>query len=234
MAEEKYKFLLSTSHALLLDGAVDAESQAVIDKIKLSFSFQEWGLSERDARFVSSVVEEAKTNKRIKFCRVWIRKCHICGKAGGYYIFQRGRRRGKPDFDRPLDFAGFDLGDRLFSMKGAANLGGCVECWERLKEPVAKALATTEAEIDELITGMPPRWLRCPEMKCSKCGWTGAESRMGRARTLLGDGWFPSTCPNCPARNEFGRTEIERTGQWLLEESPKPPDGTKPEEDTQP
>ncbi len=95
------------------------------------------------------------------------------------------------------------MSDSGVSLINTFNLGCCNECWSVVKEPLLKELSAFPVELPEHLTGFPPRFKKYDNRKCSKCGWIGSERLMGRKRTMIGDGWYPASCPECKAENAF-------------------------------
>lgn len=206
-----YSVRLTDAELLLLDGQCSPEAQAEVDAAKrrraTASAFSD--LTEAQAALVSKAVEEALSNKKLGLRGVGLRHCDVCGKSAGHYRFKSGRRKGQPDYKRPLSFSGVELADRMVSIAGYASCGCCADCWAAVRPAVLESVSGLEAEIAESLTGEPPRWRRVLNRRCTSCGWEGTEDQMRPAPTLMGDGTYPSGCPKCPAKNALFHTPVE-------------------------
>lgn len=211
-----------TDHELvLLDGAVSEKVQIQVDRAKarLAARTEHPDLAPALAGFIADVVSEAESNGRITWGNVRLTQCRLCGRSAGYATVTKGPRRGRPNYERPLTLPGKELAYRSLTVRGVARLGGCDECVTPLVSTIAEALRDVDAEVPVgfRAPGAPVR-RRYRNVRCLKCGWQGHQGQMGKARTLLGDGFYAATCPSCPARNTIGRTEVETTDGFTVEE----------------
>lgn len=214
---------LTDDEALLLDGKVSSNAQATIDAIKRARELASAeGCDTKIADFIAKAIEAAKTSGRLVFRHAEVRCCGLCGKSGGYRQYSRSsrwHRKGQTDFSKPIYLYGVDLIDSFVRIKGSPELGCCDACWKTVKPLLARNLEGVHAEIPESITGHPPKFKWHQNRKCSKCGWAGHEGQMGRNVTLMGDGTYPSTCPQCKAKNVFLSTTIELVDGFTLVEA---------------
>lgn len=210
---------------LTLDGRGDEKLQAAVDaaKQRRDLVAENSSLTPEQAKFISSVMTHAKTNGRLRFTHSRATYCPICKASPGYLKYKSGPRRGQSNYDKPLTVPGVDLSTSLVSFKNRFSLGCCSECWNILKPLLAEKLSDFPAEIPEQITGHPPAFKKYDNRKCSKCGWVGSERLMGKERTLMGDGYYPSSCPECGAKNLlFGKTIVGSADGFELFPTTKP------------
>jgi hypothetical protein len=208
---------------LLLDGRGDEKVQAAVNaaKARAEAAVELTGLTEEQIAFVVKVRTAAETSGQLWFQHNQVKSCGICKKRGDYIRFKSGPRKGQPNYDKPTYLNGVELMRSFVSMQGYVNLGCCFECWTALKPVVAERLVGVRAEIPEHITGTPPRFKRYDLRHCKKCDWTGSERLMGKERTLMGDGWYPASCPKCGAKNLFmGPTVVETVKGFEIYELP--------------
>jgi len=170
------------------------------------------GVSGGAAKMITEAVAEAAASGLLIYRCSSIGSCGVCGKSAGYALRKRASRagrKGSPMYDRPLYMSGVELRDSFVTMKGHVSIGGCKEC-------VDAALP----RIVDLVTAAELRWFpdhldfdadvkREDHYACKKCEWSGRESYVGRSRAMMGNGTYPSTCPDCGAKNEpFGKRHI--------------------------
>lgn len=197
---------------LLLDGKGDEKLQAAVNaaKARAEAAVELVGLTEEQIAFVVRVKSSAESNGKLWFRHTNLTRCGVCKKSGSYTKFKSGPRKNQFNYDKPTYLPGVELVQTFVSMRGYVKLGCCRECWDQLKPVVAERLAGVRAEIPEYIMGVPPRFKRYDLRHCKKCDWTGSERLMGKEHTLMGDGWYPASCPECGAKNLFmGPTVVE-------------------------
>lgn len=163
------------------------------------------------AGLVADVVTEAETNGRLIYQRRGLRRCSLCGTGAGYVPFKSGRRKGEPNYDRPRMLDGIEFADRFVTIVGRVAVGGCTDCVTPAVPVIVESLRGVKAELpDALAAEGEPRWKRYANRRCTSCGWEGHEGEMRQARTLIGDGFYPSGCPACSAENRpLGRSVVE-------------------------
>jgi len=215
-----YKVELAYMELLLVDGLCNEEAQKVVDKAKqhetTRLALENAPDNVKD--FCALLVTEAMEKGILKYSRRSLRSCQMCKKQAGYATYSRSSRyhsKGEKNYEKPLAFYAYDFKDSFVFVQGYSSLGICPECWEILKPALLVALKDIKVEISESITGEKPRYKKVDIWHCKKCDWKGLETAMGRDRTLMGDGYYPSTCPSCAAKNlMFGTTYLVSTGAW--------------------
>jgi hypothetical protein len=221
------KMLQLTDQELsLLDGRCRLEIQNEVDRavarIKAAETYSDV-LPAALSGLIADAVSEATENGELRYMKTRTRHCSLCDKSAGYANFQRGARRGKPNYDRPLTFGGIEMADRFVRVQHHITLGGCEDCVARALPFLRESLATIRAQVPtDLAAPGRALWKKRPRRRCTKCEWEGHEGQMGRSRTLMGDGWYPSTCPNCGAENRLASTPVELiSGEFeVIDETP--------------
>jgi hypothetical protein len=216
---------LTDDELILLDGQCSPEVQDIVDVVRFAIRVAATGAAPEIARFVASAVAEAKQSGRLIFTHMGIRCCPVCGKDAGYAPHKRTSSRykvkGQPNHDRPLTLGAWELADRFVFIQRHVTIGCCEACWVIAKPLLAAELKPIRAEVPEAITGHAPRFLKHDNVECTQCGWIGHEGEMGRARTLLGDGTYPASCPRCEAKNTaFGPVLVKTIDGFSIVEAP--------------
>lgn len=200
-------YSLSEDEVLLLDGKVNEDVQKSIDKIKSRRSIENTlDIPEKYKKFVAEKIRVATDTQELRFtqgCK--LSSCNICGKKKTYRTYTRNtkyHRKGEPNYDRPIDVYG-------------VNLGCCSSCWKEVRPYLGKALEGVEAEISKTITGKDPEYKKYANIECSVCGWEGHEGEMGMLPALMG-GSYRGKCPKCGAKNIVFVTKIKRTKGYTL------------------
>lgn len=210
----------------LLDGKCSDRVQGEVNYAKrcIGMTKEFPDLTEAEIAFIAKAVRAAIDDKKLVIVYRPINNCHICGKAAGYAIYSRRSRyhhKGDINYDKPLTISGVDLKDDCIRIEGYTTVGGCINCFDKLKPYAAKALDGIKAEVPEKLTGKPSKWLRVKTMECSECGWTGLETQMGMLPAIM-NGHYHGQCPHCMAKNmAFGRTKIKRVGYMVVENDKK-------------
>lgn len=203
---------LSDDLLLLLDGKGDEILQKQIDAVKNRRELESLHpeTNSKQAKLITEIVSRATTNGRLRFNHKSLTSCGVCGKRAGYLKFKSGPRKGQSNYDRPLYMEGVDLDDSFVTIKGHAGLGCCRECWNAIQPLVIESLSGVGAELPERLMGKPQEFKRYDMRECTKCGWIGSERLMGKKRTIMGDGFYPASCPSCNVENTlFGPTLIK-------------------------
>lgn len=203
---------LTDAEIVVLDGRCTPETQDKVDaaKARVEARCRYAHLAPNVAGFIADAVSEARMHGRLVFARRPIRDCRICKTSAGYVPFKSGPRKGRPNHDRPRTLQGIELAERFVTVQDRVTCGGCADCVTPALPDLREALRGIRAQLpDTLHTDGEPRWVRHDNRKCTACDWTGHEGEMTRARTLMGDGWYPSGCPTCGAANTFGRTPVK-------------------------
>jgi len=203
------KVELTDEELLLLDGKVSPEIQTLIDNIRdrLLIEKKYSELSELEAKLIQDVVEEAKKTYLLIFQYKRLRHCSTCNKSAGYAVYKRSsrhHRKGEPNYDKPLTFLGVELAKRFITWQGHATLGCCDSCFKKLQPYLTTALVGFPVELpEELYAEGEFKYKAYRLAECTKCGWKGHEGQMGKSRTVMGNGFYPNTCPSCKSKNEI-------------------------------
>lgn len=210
---DKY-LMLTAEEILVLDGKCQEKTQKEVDQIKQENEAiaRHPELSEGRAVMVARIVGAAKTLGVLRVDGVSLDECDACGREAKT---KKIRRK-----DVRLPFGGVDLARGFITMQGRANVGCCKECFEAIKGALRQELDGVEAEIDEKVTGISPKWKKWNNRKCNKCGWEGHEGEMGLLPALMGNGDYRGECPKCAGKNlplAFSTVIETRNGFTLVE-----------------
>lgn len=211
---------LSAAEAALLDGRVGEKAQAVVNRAKDTLALAGSGLVEKEAAMVAKIVEVAREKGRLTYSRKPIKHCPCCGRSDGYYAHKRTgkyHRKGQPNYSAPKVFMGYGMDEGFITIQYHIGVGYCDTCKPRVDPVLLPMLANIEADYPAYWTEAPHRYRRFENKTCKSCGWEGHEGEMRKARTLMGDGWYPAGCPNCPASNgPLGPWPIERRDGYTI------------------
>lgn len=212
---------LTDKELILLDGYCSDKVQAEVALAKERIDMAS-KMPEKDAtvvKLIQDVVNLAKTQGVIGF-RYWkLKTCPVCGKSDGYYVYPRTtkyHRKGEMDYSHPRYLNGVELASPFVVMDGYVNVGCCYECFQKYKEDILDALKDIPAEISKNITGVEPIYKKYDNRKCASCGWEGHEGEMGKRLTMMGNGYYPATCPQCKAENEMFSHPVERRDGFVV------------------
>lgn len=198
---------LTFEELMLIDGKVNDEAQKVIDSTKEAHRIQTAsGLTESEARMVQKIVASSRGELRLSFYFENIKDCPCCGRKDGYWPVRRTskyKRRGQPDYDNPKLIRGYSINPGFVSIKHYISLGFCESCKDRVMPHILEALKDDQIEVNEKLSGVPPKFKRHRNRRCKKCEWAGHEGEMIWAQTLMGDGKFPAYCPTCKTGGIF-------------------------------
>lgn len=195
---------LTASEASLLDGRVGDKAQAVVDRAKDTLALSSSGLAEKEAAMVAKIVATAREKGRLTYSRKPIRACPCCGRNEGYYLHTRTgkyHRKGQPNYKAPKTFMGYGMDEGFVTIQHHISVGYCDQCKPRVDPVLLPLLAGIEADYPSYWSEAPHRFKRFDNKVCTACGWEGHEGEMRKARTLMGDGYYPAGCPNCTAAN---------------------------------
>lgn len=203
---------LTPAEALLLDGKVGPEAQALVDQAKGASQFKY--LLPHQAVMLAEVAAKAREAKIVTSDWRSARYCPFCKKDVGYYKFKSGPRKGQDkDIEKSMSVRDLDKGFCI--VKNRVFTGYCRDC-----EPIAQlalriALAGVQAEIPgDLATG--PRYSRHELYACA-CGWKGDDTQL-----LEADNGFRTAktmCPACRAQPRLFSTQGPRaTGEYVCKE----------------
>jgi hypothetical protein len=205
MKEKLYSVKLRYENLIHLDGAnVPEDTQKIIDDAKDANKF---GF---DLPLMNEALLKSIQTGTLKWTRKPIRYCPICAKTAGYAKYPRNsrhHRKGDPNYDRPLTFSGYAFNEGFVTIRHSGDI--CIECSE--KHDVVDRLCNYIVENDLPIEIKNKKELSLYTKDdiriCYKCEEEMRESQMGKERTLMGDGFYPATCPNCGAKSlPFGRS----------------------------
>lgn len=205
-----YKVNLTASEAVLLDGKVSKEAQAVVDSAKLAMSLQgPDSLMDSHRKLIADLVEFAKIEGVLIRRKSLTTRCPTCGLSKGYETHRRSgkyHRKGQPNYDRPVWIPCIDYKPTM--VQGYVKHGCCEDC-ASIVEPLLKlALADVVAQLPDALAGNK-RYRKYDNVKCTACNWEGHKGEMIKCRTLMGDGWYPAQCPKCKAKNELFATLVK-------------------------
>lgn len=216
---------LTDDELAALDGACRPEVQEKVTAAlsRLAAQSTHPDLAPPLAGLVADVLAEATKSGLLRHWHRQLRHCPLCGKRAGYGVYKSGPRRGQDNYDRPLNLRGIELADRFISVQGSVTLGGCVECMATVRPVLVEALRGVPVELpDQLVAEGDPQRRRRLNRHCKKCDWTGHEGQMKWDRTLMGNGRFPSRCPQCGAGGALSHDVEIAEGFVVVASSPSP------------
>lgn len=210
--EKRYRVSLTLDELIALDGRCSAETQGIVDEAKKERAI---GLDD----FSNEVIAQALKSGLLQWCAVDISRCKYCEKRpGGYYPYRSGgryHRKGDPNTSRPIRYGGVQTGDGI-RFNGLAGM--CAECWrEKYLPKIVRHILENDLPVEIQKNDIAPtRYKRDPERQCFKCGKTMYESEMSDSRTLMGDGYYKSTCPHCGAESTLFSASHKKTGKFRM------------------
>lgn len=186
---------LTSSEIILLDGKCSPKVQEAVERAKLALETSRgFDIPDHIAVMISKIVEEAEKTGKLVHESTDICRCPCCSRTDGYRIYNgrsKYKRKGQPDYDKPILFGAWEFKYRFVRMRSYISLGFCDTCITAAMPALKAALENVKAEIPESITGFPSKWKRYDAMKCSGCGWEGHEGQMRRLPTIMGHGTYP-------------------------------------------
>jgi len=216
MSDPLHAVSLTDEELLLLDGRVAEKPQAEVDAAKRRIAARSEGLTIRQSDLIAAVVAHALKEGTLRWTSKPIASCQICGRDDGYRKFKSGQRKGQNDYKHRKTFQGRDLDTSFVTVQHRAFLGGCTDCMDALVPHLRAALADIAVDAPASLLGDDhPAFTKRRNRKCKKCGWQGHEGEMTQDRTLMGDGWFPSRCPECGTGGAFNR-DVEHVDGFVL------------------
>lgn len=212
---------LTDDELLLLDGRCGEGPQAEINTIKRRRVAADGKENPALWVFISDLRVRAEQDGRLGFRHErFSGKCCVCAEGGGYYPHRRRskwHRRGEPDLNAPILASGIDFAKSFIRVENRLGLGCCAKCWDEHRTVICDALADVRAELPQAMTGAEPRYRWHQNRQCTQCGWLGHDGEMGKSPTLMGDGYYPSTCPQCRAKNAvFGKLIVDIADGFTL------------------
>ena len=219
LTQAKYKVELNFDELSLLDGAVSLDVQKVIDQAKREFSF---GFT---FPFMSRVLRESEEKGKLSWTFDKIRSCSLCDKKYTWQPYKRDtkyKRKGDLNIDKPLYYRGVDFNRGFIHFIGTGDI--CEDCFK--EHDILKRLVDYILDHDLKVEIQKNNYRATKYIKdniliCFNCGKEMQESKMGKHRTLFGDGSYPSECPHCFAESlPFGKTH-KSTNKFVMIEGSK-------------
>lgn len=213
-----YPIDLTLEELLPLDGKVSIKAQEVINKAKQESTY---GF---ELPIMNEVLRASEKSGKLTWTYKPIRSCNYCNKKYDYYEYPRsGRyhRKGDKNYDKPIYYSGIKFNEGFVTIQGYGDM--CSECVT--KNNVIHRLIDYIIDNDLKIQIQKndyrfSKYLKDDIRICYECGNEMQESKMGRARTLMGDGTYPSTCPSCKASSSaFGKNH-KSTDKFIMIENP--------------
>ncbi len=174
------------------------------------------GIPEHVAALIADVIAEASKTGRLIQRGVYVSHCRYCDARSEWKKPPRKKREAEHKL------SGVEFADRSVIITGHISVGACRVCVDQALPALRFELATMAVQVSEALRaeGAPVRrrWDLC---RCKKCEWSGHEGRLGRLRTLMGDGDYPGKCPQCGVERKLFADPFERLdGFVVVEESP--------------
>lgn len=193
-----YSVSLTYDELLLIDGKCGEKAQEIVEKAKLEFGF---GLDPVCNEILAKSIKIGKLTWRYKE----ISSCETCkDKPRDYYKYARSsryHRKGDNNYDAPLKYSGIEPNGGFISIAGIPGI--CKDCWfnvylPKLTDYIISHDLPIEIQKNDIVA---TKYKKDSVYICHKCGEKIYESEMGKARTLVGDGYYPSKCPKCGAES---------------------------------
>ena len=198
--------MLTDEELILLDGKCGDKIQEKVEEAKKRLAVQS---DSEHHDIIAAIVVQAEKDGELRFYRQYISYCNLCGEGTTYPKYTKGRNKGRTNYDKPLQPYGVQI----------AYHSLCTACWNAIQPDLMIALEDVKAEIPRYLTGYPPKYRKEYLYQC-ECGWIGRSGLLGRSTTLMGDGSYPSTCPQCGAQNIlFGPERIKLTAKFEVVEN---------------
>lgn len=221
MSDITHRLELTDEEVLLLDGKCRESVQHEVELAKSRTAMREKTDNAAIAAFVVKVAAVATKDKKLIQKSVGLTYCGVCKKSAGYHEYKRTsryHRKGEPNYKMPKRLSGVDLKCSTIRVDGHASVGCCLSCFCEATPHLVAALEGVDCELPESLRseGYQPV-KRVGVRECTKCGWSGPETEMGQEMTLMGDGYFPASCPKCSAKNSLFVTNVKHTGEYVLQ-----------------
>lgn len=222
MTDALFSVKLTLPEIIHLDGHCRDEIQQIVDMAKTAQAISDAGLlSEKEASMVAELVVIATTKGRLTWSQQPIRNCPCCGRNDGYHLVARNTQykvKGRPDYDKPKMFTGYDLDSGFIHIQGHISRGCCGTCSPRIAPVLLQRLDGIRAELPEKLTGRPSRFKRYDRKQCTVCQWEGHEGELLPLPSVMGAN-YPGKCPSCGAENRFlGATKIKTVEGFTIVE----------------
>lgn len=203
---KKYTVELSLEELEIINGKVSIEAQEVINLAKKEGSY---GFS---LSIMNELLREAEEKGELSWRYKDIRSCKYCDeKPYDYYRYTRNSRyrtKGEKNYDKPKYYRGIKFNEGFVTIQGQGDM--CGECCE--KHNVINTLIDYILDKDLKIqiqknNYKESRYLKDAIRICFNCENEMTESEMGKSSTMMGDGYYPSTCPKCDSKGSaFGNS----------------------------
>lgn len=215
--EKYYDVDLTYNEIILLDGKVNEKAQKIINTAKLEYGF---GF---DNSSINKALAEAINLGKLTWRYKQISNCEYCGKKRDYYTYARDsryHRKGEKNYDKSKYYAGIKFNEGFITMQGYGDM--CVECFEKYKKEMIDYIIENDLPIeiqknDYRVT----KYVKDPILICYKCGKEMRESEMGKHACVMGDGYYPSTCPHCGAESLFLGNSHKTTDKFVMMLNPE-------------
>lgn len=197
-----FKIKVTEDALLLLDGKVNTEAQAMVNRVKdMRRIATQHECADNIALFIAEVRESAEKNGELSCDGAWINYCRLCKRGPIAILYKSGRHKGQTKTDSPR--RGIELQRSAVSFKGSVRLGCCLDCFEPITPLLQSELKGIPCDLPAKLSTEGQGWIKSKNKTCKKCGWVGHERQMGRLRTLMNDGFYYGKCPKCGGENLF-------------------------------
>lgn len=224
--ENTYDVKLSLEELKMLDGKVSEKAQEIINKAKKENSF---GFP---LPIMNEILRKAEEQGILTWTYKQIISCSFCNdKPHDYYRYPRsGRyhRKGDKNFDNPKYYSGIKFNEGFVVMKGSGDM--CSDCCEKYNviHSLIDYILNNDLKIEiQKNDYRDSKYLKDEIRICYNCEHEMAESEMGKSQTVMGDGYYPSTCPKCGTESKpFGKSH-KTTNKFKHRLNPQITDGVQ-------
>ncbi len=215
--EKTYEVNLTYNELTLLDGKVNEKTQKIINTAKTEQSF---GF---DNPSINKALAEAMNCGKLTWRYKQISNCQYCNKSREYATYTKSSRyhcKGDKNYDKPIYYGGIKFNEGFVTIQGYGDM--CNDCFEKYKKEMIDYIINNDLPIeiqknDYKIT----KYIKDPVLICYDCGKEMCESKMGKHRTVMGDGYYPSKCPNCGAESTFCGKSHKTTDKFVMVINPE-------------
>ncbi|MED3550176.1 hypothetical protein [Cytobacillus praedii] len=200
-----YEIKLSYEELKEIDGKVSDVAQKVIDQFKKEYAY---GFS---LPIINEILRKSEENGRLTWRYKQIRSCDYCDKMHDYYRYPRSGRfhsKGDKNFNKPMYYSGIKFNEGFVTIEGLGDM--CSECSEKYNviNQLIDYILDNDLRIEiQKNDYRDSKYLKDDIRICHSCDYEMTESEMGKESTMMGDGYYPSTCPKCEAKSSvFGRS----------------------------
>lgn len=213
-----YEIKLTLEELLPLDGKVSEQAQKIINKAKQESTY---GF---DLPVMNEILRDSEKSGKLTWTYKQIRSCSYCDKSYDYHEYPRsGRyhRKGEKNYDKPKYYSGIKFNEGFITIQGNGDM--CSECAtkhnviHRLIDYIINNDLKTQIQKNDYKFS---KYIKDDIRICYKCGNEMQESEMGRERTFMGDGTFPSTCPSCKAGSSGFGNNHKTTNKFVMIKNP--------------